>query len=514
MSKRLLSLTKNNMDELKKIIADPKIRIGAAREDFMAFIKIYFSDHIKHPLADFHREWIKMVQYIFIPNILLSGFRNSGKSTLISTLFPLWAITGKFAIKSILLVTINIQKAEQILRNIKIEMESNPLFRKDLGPFRLSKGPWNSYILYIPKYDAWIQILSIDQSPRGLKSRHTRPEIILCDDMESLDSVKTQKSRDELYDWYKSELVPAGSEKPRYIFIGTPLHYDSLFSRLSDEIRSGTMKGSVSITPILDKEDNPTWPARFPTKESVLEERFEKGLPEYIWRVEYMLEAAVDENQIIKPEDIYYYDRSISIEGTHIRTYVSVDPAATANPSSNFSGVIVMSIWEKDGLRKVHVEQVHKLKLQHLQLVKFLAGLVKSIMGRGKITVYIEDVGFQPTIVTLLKMEKVEAETFSVKGRSKIDRLIECSPLIQNNTVQFPKGKCKELVDQITQFDPNKNNDLADALTQGVLISQEKTTHGFLEIMYQEKSKPRPQDFMRPRSMTDWVNAAKNGYFA
>lgn len=502
------------MDELKKIIEDPKIRIGAAREDFMSFIRIYFSDHIKHSLADFHREWIKMVQDVSIPNILLSGFRNSGKSTLISTLFPLWAITGKFAVKSVLLVTINIQKAEQILRNIKIEMESNPLFRKDLGPFRLSKGPWNSYILYIPKYDAWIQILSIDQSPRGLKSRHTRPEIILCDDMESLDSVKTQKSRDELYDWYKSELVPAGSEKPRYIFIGTPLHADSLFSRLSNEIRDGVMSGIVSVTPILDKDNNPTWPARFPIKDSVIHEKFNKGLPDYIWQVEYMLETMVSDDQIIKLDDISYYDPDLPIEGNHIRTYISVDPAATANPGSNFSGVLIMSIWEKDKIRKIYVEQVHKLKLQHQRLVKFLASLTKSIIGRGKITVYVEDVNFQSTIVTLLKNEDVDAETFSMKGRGKFDRLVESSPLIQNGTVVLVEGESRELVQQVTQFDPDKNNDLVDALTQGILISQEKPVHGFLELIRQDNNKPRSQDFMRPRSMTDWVNAAKNGYFA
>lgn len=501
------------MDDLKKIIEDPKIRIGAAREDFMSFIKIYFSDHIKHDLADFHREWIKMVQDVSIPNILLSGFRNSGKSTLISTLFPLWAITGKFAIKSVLLVTINIQKAEQILRNIKIEMESNPLFRKDLGPFRLSKGPWNSYILYIPKYDAWIQILSIDQSPRGLKSRHTRPEIILCDDMESLDSVKTQKSRDELYDWYKSELVPAGSEKPRYIFIGTPLHYDSLFSRLSQEIRSGTMKGAISITPILN-EDKPTWPARFSTKESVIEERFEKGLPEHIWRIEYMLETVADDNQIIKASDIRYYNPNLPIEGNHIRTYVSVDPAATDNNNSDFSGIIVFSIWEKDGVRKVYVEKVYKEKLNHEKLVIFLIALAKSITGRGRITVYVERVGFQGMIISALRKEGIDSEEFLLKGRGKKDRVIEISFAVESGLVLLPEGKAEELIKQLVQFDEEKNNDLADAFSQGVLISQEKPVHGFLEMIYQDRNKAKPEDFIRPRSMADWVNAAKNGYFA
>jgi phage terminase large subunit-like protein len=332
--------------------------------------------------------------------------------------------------------------------------------------------------------------------------------------MESLDSVRSQELRDELYNWYKSELVPAGAENARYIFIGTPLHVDSLFSRLSSEINSGTMSGIVSVTPILDNESDPTWLARYPTNESVLEERFKKGLPEHIWRVEYMLETIVSEDQIIKPEYIHYYDPIFPREGIHVKTYISVDPAATANPSSNHSGIIIFSIWEKGGIRKVYIDKIYKEKLDHEKLVVFLISLARSIKDKEPVTVYVEDVGFQSMIVSALKKETIKAETFSVKGRSKEERLIESSFPIESGMILLPKTGAEELLKQLFQFDPNKNNDLVDAFTQGILISQKQLSHGFLEIMYQDRDKLEPRDFVRPRSMADWVNAAKSGYFA
>ncbi len=470
------------IDEIVKI---PKYRISAVRKSFMLFIKIYFAKQLSYPFADFHRQWIKNAEDKNISTFLVAGFRNSGKSTILSEFFPIWAIIGKLEIKNILIVTQTMARAEQILRNIKINFESG-LLKRDLGPFKESPGPWNSYIIYLPKYNAYIQILSNDQNPRGLKNNERRPELIICDDMESLDTVRTQESRDKLYTWFKSELMPAGADFARCFFIGTPLHDDSVFSRLKKEIEDGLLTGVAMMTPIIDKNDIPLWNTRHKTKEAVEEERLRKGIPEYIWNIEYLLDTSAEENQIIKSSHIKYYDPSILRKGRLVDRFISVDPAAMANLNSCDSGIVVLSVWEDNGQRFMYVDAVYKKHVEHVELVAFLAGLARSYDPLRSLPVYVEIVGFQGAIVTLLKKEGIDAREFPVHGKGKAERLVAVSAFIERGMVLFLKND--DLISQLIHFDPTRNNDLVDALTQAIQIAQ-KPECGVFQIVREDLEK-------------------------
>lgn len=512
--RRLKDYLNNVMVKINpKILREQKLRTAIASRDFTAFIKIYFSNHITDALAVFHKRWIKLVSDLSVSSLVVSAFRSSGKSTIISHLYPLWSIVGVQKVRNILIVTYNMQKAEHILKNIKREMEDNSLFKKDLGPFKESRGPWNSYVLYVPKYNAWIEILSTDQSPRGLRHDERRPDLIICDDMESLESVKTKESRDKLYEWYKSELVPAGSDNARYIVIGTPLHPDSLFSRLKKEIDLGDMYGTVDMTPILDSDNIPTWGEKYKSKDDIDDFRTRKGIPEVTWLVEYMLETMADDSQIIRPEHIHYYESDEKRGGYYIETIISVDPAATANPTSDYSGIVVLSVWQEENIRRIYVDEVHNLRFEHQDLVTHIASLVKNSKYEN-VKVYIENVGFQATLVTLLGKEGISAQTFPVKGKDKRTRLIECSVTIANGTVVFPKAKAQILIDEILGFGIDRYDDLVDALTQGILVIAEAPTNGMLELARQDMAKMHDKTKSDPRSpgsLASWVIASQGG---
>jgi len=495
----------------EEMLRNPRFRRHMVKRNFEVFIKTYFHKYITHGLSAFHKRWINYASDLSLTNLLVTGFRNSGKSTILSHLYPLWAIIGVQQIKNIVIVTYNIQKAKQILLNIRHECEKNTIFKKDLGPFEQSEGPWNSYQLYFPNYNAWITIISTDQSPRGFRTEGVRPELIICDDLESLDSVKTRENRDKLYTWLKSELIPAGSENARFIIIGTPLHVDSLFSRIKNEITSGEMLGTVDFVPILDELGEPTWKERYSSRDDVLDERKRKGIPEVTWRVEYMLEAIADDNQIIRLEHIKYYDPTEPRKGYFVRTIISVDPASTANPNSDYSGVIEMTLWRHNNEKIIYIEGVHNLRLEHKDLIIYTSSLAKNCKY-GNPRVYIEDVGFQNTLVSMLEKEGISAESHSIRGRDKKDRLIESSLLITNGNVLFPLGKSKILVDQLIGFGIDRYDDLVDSLTQGILVVAEEPTIGILEIaredMANKKNEKNKMDPRSPGSMSAWVMAS------
>lgn len=79
------------------------------------------------------------------------------------------------------------------------------------------------------------------QSLRGIKDRHQRPSLIIIDDLENDENVRTPEQRDKLWNWLtKSLLNLPGPTGATIHVIGTILHEKSLLSRLLSEEQAGT----------------------------------------------------------------------------------------------------------------------------------------------------------------------------------------------------------------------------------------------------------------------------------
>jgi len=68
---------------------------------------------------------------------------------------------------------------------------------------------------------------------RGLLRSGRRPTLIICDDLENDEAVRTVERRDALHRWVQKALIPTGVEgKVITIVVGTILHADSFLSRM------------------------------------------------------------------------------------------------------------------------------------------------------------------------------------------------------------------------------------------------------------------------------------------
>jgi len=65
----------------------------------------------------------------------IMSFRGSGKSTVITLSYPIWAIVGVQQKKFVVIISRTEQLAKLHMSNLKRELESNELLRQDLGPF-------------------------------------------------------------------------------------------------------------------------------------------------------------------------------------------------------------------------------------------------------------------------------------------------------------------------------------------------------------------------------------------
>src|SRR3989344_194283 len=152
-------------------------------------------------------------------------------------------------------------------------MKRNELLKQDLGPFKEESSAWGGQMIVIPKYDARIVAISMEQGVRGARHRQYRPDVIIADDIEDIDSVRTQEGRNKTYEKFKGDILQMGTLDTKKILIGNLLHEDSLLRRLQDEIASGDLEGVSREYPLIDAKGVPLWPGKYPTAEQVEKER-------------------------------------------------------------------------------------------------------------------------------------------------------------------------------------------------------------------------------------------------
>ena len=80
-----------------------------------------------------------------------------------------------------------------------------------------------------------ISVFGAMKKIRGENWRGHRPSLIICDDLENDENVKTKAQRDKMEEWFNKAVMklPArGDMKHNIIIVGTTLHHDSLLKRL------------------------------------------------------------------------------------------------------------------------------------------------------------------------------------------------------------------------------------------------------------------------------------------
>ena len=119
-----------------QMIKDRQIRRAITKESFLYFFNFYFAHYVTHPTADFQKEIIHSLEQSATESLYIVSFRDSSKSTMAATAYPLWSILGIQKKKYILIFCRTQGQAKQALRNIRDEAEDNDLLKKDLGPFK------------------------------------------------------------------------------------------------------------------------------------------------------------------------------------------------------------------------------------------------------------------------------------------------------------------------------------------------------------------------------------------
>ncbi len=142
---------------------DRLVRAKITKESHLCFFHLYFAHYVKFPTALFHREMFTLTEDENVNTLGIIAFRSSGKSTIITTSYPIWAILGKLQKKFGLIICQTRVQAKQHMMNLRQELESNELLKNDLGPFQEESDEWGAFSLVFSKPNARITVASTEQ---------------------------------------------------------------------------------------------------------------------------------------------------------------------------------------------------------------------------------------------------------------------------------------------------------------------------------------------------------------
>ncbi len=454
------------------MIKDRKFRIALTKRSHYWFFHFYFRHYVTFRTADFHREMFHITEDKDITTAVIVAFRGSGKSTIFTLSYALWSILGKQQKKFAVILSQTQRQARQHLINVKTELEKNIVLSRDLGPFREERDDWGGYSLVISNHNARISAASNEQSIRGIRHLQSRPDVIIADDVEDLQSVRTQEGRNKTYNWFKGDVIPAGETNTKMIIVGNLLHEDSLLRRLQQEIKESKLSGIYREFPLIDANNKPLWPDKFPTEKEIKKEKKKVG-NEIAWQREYMLTIIPESDRIIQNEWIKYYDvlpeEKLDFEFRYAAT--GIDPAISEKETADYTAMVSAKVFGYGENMQIYIlpYPVNK-RLSFLKSTK-RAEEISERLGNGRKTkLFVEDVGYQKAFIETLKREHYPAMGVPNLGRDKRARLITVSPALENGMVFFPMKGAETLISQLFGFGVEKHDDLVDAFS--ILIGE------------------------------------------
>tara|TARA_B100001105_G_scaffold254626_1_gene250968 strand:+ start:315 stop:1805 length:1491 start_codon:yes stop_codon:yes gene_type:complete len=451
--------------EWENIRSQRAVRLSIARNSFYWFFHLYMGHYIKYPTAEFQKQMMADVTNPDIEQLVIVAFRESGKSTIITTALPLWAAIGEMQKKYIVIVSQTQNQAQQHLANIVQELETNDLIRKDFWPYDYEENETGVSAIKLPRLGVRIIAVSREQGVRGLRHGPHRPDLIIADDVEDSRTVKTREGRDRNFAWFTGELLPLGSDNTKFITVGNLLHEDSLLMRLRAGMESGERNGAYREYPI-ERDGVSLWPERYPDKDSLV--MLERRISDRVrFEREYRLHLVPDDDQIIFPDMIHYYDKLPDLLRGQRRTLViGVDLAISEKDSADCTAMVTLDVRGYGESMRIYVLPHPVNRRMQFPATMDMIRELNSAYGNPKF--FVETTAYQEALVQALNKDVIDV-TGVHPNQDKRTRLNMIADKIQRGVILFPKYGSKELVTQLVGFGIEKHDDLVDALTIAVI---------------------------------------------
>jgi phage terminase large subunit-like protein len=416
---------------------------------------------LKHLLISktpkFHKEI-----YGFLPKsnrLVLASPRGFAKSTICSVIYPIWlALWGKS--KDICIISASETLAVDWLRKIKRELDLNLRIKNYFGAQKSDKWSENHIILK--------NGVNIRARGAGGQIRGFRPDVLILDDIETDESVRSEDQRRLLKEWlFKAclnTLIPEG----QFIIIGTIIHPLSVLADLLAVDNGWFKKKYKAYEDGIQEAGHELWAELW--SHDKLQAR-KKEIGSFAFSSEFMNEPISDETAPIKEDQIRYWKEL----PTQYNAVIAVDPAYSEDENADYK-VAVLILCDNNANRYL----AHFIR-SHAKIGEFQDAIINLwLQNKGTITgVGVPNSGVEkgffdsfmrkcddrklyPPVIEL-KNVFTQAGT-SVSTRNKMSRVISALQPLFEQGKYYIGTEHLEARDELLSMGVSKHDDLVDAM--------------------------------------------------
>lgn len=490
-------------------------KLGAIDMEF--FGRAYFPHYFSRPSPEFHRE----LDAIWQQGVLKGRYPLTAADTKTISRLPgvrravaaprghakSTNLTFKGTMHSTLygykhypiIISDSSEQAEGFLDNIRVEFEENTAILEDFGS--LAGSVWRSNVL-VTKTNIKIEAIGSGKKIRGRKHRNWRPDLIILDDVENDENVRTPEQRKKLKDWFDKAVSKCGDDYTDIVYIGTLLHYDSLLAKTlaNPAYRSIKYKAVIrfsqaddlwqqweTIFTDLSNDDREADALAFfqAHKTAMLEGTqvlWEEKLSYYDLMVMRVSEGEAsfnseEQNEPINPDDClfmeewfdYYNEAEVNFGDPAFDFFGFIDPSLGKTKRSDFSAIVTLAKHKGSGYMYVvdaDIERRHPDRIIADVLAK--ERWLRASFGHGYRKLGAETNQFQWFLKEELAKASAKAGLYlpieEVQQTSdKVMRVQTLQPDVKNKYIKFNR-RHKRLLEQLTQFPMGAHDDGPDAL--------------------------------------------------
>ncbi len=481
---------------------DREKRIKKALNSFKFFVKTYFPQEKKY--SEFHN-----FLFDYLPKTLnnpnfkrteIAAPRGNAKTTFISRCFLLWCIVKK-AKNFIFLISDTIDQAIDNLEAIKIHLEDNPRLHQDFPEICGIGRKWAAEEI-ITKNNIKIKVAGTGKRIRGANFLQTRPDLIICDDLENDKNVRTKEQRDKLQNWFERSVLQLGPPdgSATYLYIGTILHYDSLMMRIKQrgDFNYFKFKALIQFPERMDLWDK--W-ERLLKEDKLLAENFykihkkemdagAKVLWPHMQSLYYLMTqraasrsafASEFQNEPLDEElavfkHFHYYKELPQ----RLHYYGAID-LALGKTRGDYTAIIIVGKEQKSG--KMYVIHSDIGKYPPLKAIHKIIELQKRFHC---VKWGIEEVAFQEFFKTVLIKESLEKgipiPAVGIKQKTaKEIRIESLAPHIENGVILFDR-RHSTLLEQLQFYPLAEHDDGPDALEMAFKLAFKQVKYAYTPV--------------------------------
>jgi hypothetical protein len=466
-------LSKENLAEMTtRLGADLVEMLVASCRSTKIFSKVFLPERFYLPFSKMSDEIFSILDDDTIKKAAILAPRGWGKTSTLNFAYPMKRILFQQN-RYIVPISNTATQAVAQSENLKREMISNELIQKIWGPMHskeFSKEQWvtANKVMVMPRGSG--------QQVRGLLYGNNRPDLLIADDLEDAESVKSEEQREKLFKWFMADVLNSVNRSRkdwRVIVVGTLLHEDSLLARLQD-----LSDWKVLTLAICNEQMKSNWPD-FMSDQDVLELKKsyrDAGQLDVFYR-EYMNMPVSEETADFKKDYFRYYaseagggggaDIALSeadlLSNRNVESVVIIDPAKTSHVGSCDTAIVGASI--DTSTQQIFIRDVEAGQFHPDQQYDKAFSMADRIKAR---VIGIEVTGLNEFVTYPMKNEMMRRGKFyeivelHARGK-KEDRIASLIPFYRQGLIYHNPTACHQLEGQLMSFPRSKKADVMDA---------------------------------------------------